>query len=63
MDLSKLKGYRTLAFNVLVGALVVLQALGFLELSPEQLEGLALISAGGNFGLRFMTDTKVGSVE
>lgn len=59
-----MKGWRTLAFNVLAAALGVLQATDFTPLlPPEYLWLTGIIVAVVNIGLRAITTTPVGKKE
>jgi hypothetical protein len=57
-----LKGWKTIAFNVLTGILLVLttQGVDVWGLSPEIIGTVTIV---GNFILRLLTTTKVGSSE
>ena len=58
-----MKGYRTIAFNVLMAIVAVTGA----NVAPEQVETVvtvgALIWAAGNAALRAVTNTKIGKKE
>ncbi len=56
-----MKGYRTLAFNLLVAAGGVIVAFDWSSVLPPQYVGYAAIAIGVvNMGLRAITDTKLG---
>lgn len=54
-----MKGWKTIAFNVLSGVLLVLEGQGvdLWGLTPELLGTITVV---GNFALRFLTTTAVG---
>jgi len=54
-----MKGFKTIAFNILSGILLVLETQGITNwgLTPEL---LATILVVGNFGLRLITTSKAG---
>ena len=57
-----MKGWRTIAFNVLTGLILIIQSQGaeLWGLSPEMVAFAIVI---GNFILRFVTSTPIGDKE
>lgn len=59
MTLDKLKGYKTLIVNVLTLVIVVGGALTGQITDPTTLRYIAIVLAGANVVLRFVTDSPV----
>ena len=56
-----LKGWRTIAFNVLTGALLLASLPEFIAVLPsEWVPWVALFNVLGNMGLRYITTTPMG---
>jgi hypothetical protein len=60
MILNKIKGYRTLAFNIISAIIVIATAATGTITDPKWLASIATIITVGNVLLRFLTDTPIG---